>query len=152
MYAIANLPARAAARVRAIEAGAPMLAAAATGPLRLLDLRDPDTASMLKTIITPDLLRPEDIEERFPLRKAQLIYNEPRTLAVLATLVSCVRRIAWEDLLVERQLHEDDGLLEMVIYTVQTLCLLLAGPFFICQCKACEGPKHRKAMREAAKR
>ncbi len=129
-----------------------MLAAAATGPLRLLDLRDPDTAALLKTIITPDLLRPEDIEERFPLHKARLIYNEPRTLAVLATLVSCVRRIAWEDLLAEQQLLEDDRLLEMVVYTVQTMCLLLAGPVFICQCKDCEGPKRSKAMREAAKR
>ncbi len=127
-----------------------MLAAAATCPLRLLDLRDPDAAALLKTIIMPDLLRPEDIEEGLTLRKARLIYNEPRTLGVLATLTSCVKRIAWEDLLAERQLLEDERLLEMVVYTVQTMCLLLACPFFICKC--CDAPGRRKAIKEAAKK
>ena len=152
MYAIASLPAKAAARVKALEAGAPILAAAATAPLRLLDLRDPNTAALLKSIITPDLLRAEDIEERFPLRNARLFFSEPRILAVLATLVSCVRRFAWADLLAAQGSVEDERVLEMVVQAVQTMCLLLAGPFFICQCKACKGPKHRKTMREAAKR
>ena len=127
-----------------------MLAAAATCPLRLVDLRDPDTAALLKTIVTPDLLRAEHIEEGMTLRKARLVYNEPRTLAVLATLVSCVRRFTWADLLAERQLPEDERVLEMLGYTVQTMCLLLASPFFICE--DCEGPEHRKAIREASKR
>jgi len=150
MCALARLPARAAVRVRALEAGAPMLAAAATCPLRLVDLRDPDAAALLKTIVTPDLLRPEHVEEGMTLRKARLVYNDPLTLAVLATLTSCVRRFAWEDLLAARELIEDDRLLEMVVYTVQTMCLLLASPFFICE--DCEGPERRKAIREASKR
>ncbi len=127
-----------------------MLAAAATCPLRLLDLRDPDAAALLRTIIMPDLLQPEDVEKGMTPRKARLIYNEPRTLGLLATLVSCVRRIAWEDLLAARGLPEYERLLEMVVYTVQTMCLMLACPFYICKC--CDGPGRCVAIKEAAKR
>lgn len=150
MCALARLPARAAARVKALEAGAPMLAAAATCPLRLVDLRDPDAAALLRTTIMPELLRPEDIEEGLTLRTARLVYNEPRSLGLLATLISCTTRIVWEDLLAARGLPVYERLLEMVVYTLQTMCLMLACPFYICKC--CDGPGRCVAIKEAAKR
>ena len=125
-----------------------MLAAAATCPLRLVDLRDHDTAALLRTIIMPDLLQPEDVEEGMTLRNARLIYNAPRTRGLLATLVSCIRRMAWEDMLAARGSPEDERVLEMLVQAVQTMCLLLACPFFICDC--CDGPGRCKAIREAA--
>ncbi len=83
MCALAGLPARAAARVRALEAGAPVLAASAACPLRLVDLLD--AAALLTPLLVPDLVHTAAFECGITLREARYFY-EGGSAAVASTM------------------------------------------------------------------
>ena len=91
MCTLASLPARAAARVRRIEAEAPALAAAATCPLGRFELLHPQNASLLPTLGMPSLFDPEFVRSGLTLREARCIYNDSDIRAVMATLASWLR-------------------------------------------------------------
>ena len=149
MCALASLPARAAARVRALEAGAPELAAAATGPLRLVDLLRLDAAALLGPLLVPELFQAASVEGGMTLRRARLFYEGAG--AVIATLIGFARRLVWKDLLAAQGLTRDerarDIMQELAARTLDTLRLLLTCPFFVS-----EPAGRSKAVREASKR
>ncbi len=149
MCALASLPARAAAQLRALEAGAPELAAAATCPLRLADLLNLDAAALLGPLLVPELFQAASVEGGTTLREARLVYEGAG--AVTATLVGVARRLVWRDLAAAEGLTRDTRMLatlqKLVERTLQTLSLLLTCPFFV------SGPADRiTAVREAAER
>jgi len=86
MSALASLPARAAERVKALNAGAPHLAAAATSTLRKADLLSPSAAALLSSLSIPDLLQDDSLQSGLTLREARLVYKD--TTAVIATLAA----------------------------------------------------------------
>ena len=126
MSALASLPARAAAQVMALNAGAPELAAAATGPLHKANLLDPSAAALLSSLAIPDLLQAETLQNSLTLREARLVYND--TTAVVATLASVIRRIVWRDIFAEPAVDgsADCAVVELLITALQTLCLMRA--------------------------
>ncbi len=154
MCALAGLPARAAARLRALEAGAPALAAAATCPLHPADLLQPDARRLLTPLLVPELFEPASVEGGLTLREARLILE---CSAVAVTLARIARRIVWRDLRVakrelcasrargEQSLPGSQSLPECGI--LATLSLMLSCPFTIG-----EGADRRAAIREAAVR
>ncbi len=153
MCALAGLPARAAARLRALEAGAPALSAAATCPLHLADLLQPDSRRLLTPLLEPDLFEPASVEGGLTLREARLILESS---AVAVTLARLARRFAWRDLLVaKRELcasraREEQGLRapsSPECRVMATLSLMLSCPFAVG-----EGPDRNAAVREAAVR
>jgi len=99
MCALASLPARAAARVRRIEAEAPALAAAATCPVGLIVLLNPIASPLLTIVFMPDLIDPECVNSGLTLREARYMYNESDSRAVADMLASWLRRLAWSELL-----------------------------------------------------
>jgi hypothetical protein len=147
MCALASLPARAAARVRALEAGAPELAAAATCPLRLADLLNLNAAALLGPLLVPELIQAASVEGGMTLREARLVYEGAS--AAVAVLISFAKRLVWRDLAAARGLPT--GLMtvlqRLVARALETLTLLLACPFHVP-----EGPERRTAVREASKR
>jgi len=147
MCALASLPARAAARVRALEAGAPELAAAAAGPLRLVDLLSLNAASLLGPLLVPELFQAASVEGGMTLREARLVYEGAG--AALATIIGFARRLVWRDLAAAQELSARamESLQKVVGRTIITLGLLLDCPFHVY-----EGPQRRTAVREAAKR
>jgi len=118
MSALASLPARAAARVKALNADAPKLAAAATGPLRKADLLNPRASVLLSMLAVPDLLQADMLENGLTLHKARLIYYN----------TNVIRRIVWRDIFAEPAVNGDaDGaVVEQLGYALQTLCLMRA--------------------------
>jgi len=121
MSALAGLPARAAARVRALNAGAPELAATASGPLRKADLRKVSATALLSALVSPDLLPASSLQSGLTLREARLVYKD--TIAVVATLASIIRRTVWRDVFAETA---DGALVERLSNTLKTLCLMRA--------------------------
>ncbi len=121
MSALAGLPARAAARVKALDAGAPVLAAAATGPLRKADFQHPRAAALLSSFTIPDLLQAGSLQDGLSLREARLVFND--TIAVIATITNIVRRIVWRDIFAETA---DAALVERLSAALKTLCLMRA--------------------------
>ncbi len=89
MRDLASLPARAALQVRALEAGAPALAAAATVPLHLADIMDPNNSLQLSVLIMPGILHEDYIEKGLTLREARLIYED--TFAATMIMASVCR-------------------------------------------------------------
>jgi len=177
MSALASLPARAAARVKALNADAPKLAAAATGPLRKADLLNPRASVLLSMLAVPDLLQADLLENGLTLHEARLVYYN--TTAVVATLANVIRRIVWRDIFAEPAVNGDaDGaVVEQLGYALQTLCLMRApactplppcAPLenalhntlswravqrrLTCPFQVAAGPDRRTAVREAAKR
>jgi len=126
MSSLASLPARAAARVMALNAGAPELAAAATGPLHKADLLDPSAAALLSSLAIPDLLHVDALQKSLTLREARLVYKD--TTAVVATLASVIRRIVWRDIFAEPAVNAkaDCAIVELLGTALQTLCLMRA--------------------------
>jgi hypothetical protein len=149
MCALASLQARAAARVRALEAGAPELAAAATCPLRLIDLLRLNAAALLGPLVVPEIFQIAAVEGGLTLREARLVYEGAGT--AIATLVGIARRFVWRDQVAAQGLSRDGRakahVQELVTRMLQTLGLLLACPFYVF-----EGPERRMAIREAAQR
>ena len=90
MRALASL-ARAASQVKAFEAEAPALAAAATCPLRLANLASTRVVALLGTVLSPELVEPDSVHGSIALREARLVYND--TGATIAMLASIMRRI-----------------------------------------------------------
>jgi len=86
MSALAGLPARAAARVKALDAGAPVLAAAATGPLRKADFQHPRAAALLSSFTIPDLLQAGSLQDGLSLREARLVFNDTNLSSVTSEL------------------------------------------------------------------
>jgi len=177
MSALASLPARAAARVKALNADAPKLAAAATGPLRKADLLNPRASVLLSMLAVPDLLQADLLENGLTLHEARLVYYN--TTAVVATLANVIRRIVWRDIFAEPAVNGDaDGaVVEQLGYALQTLCLMRApactplppcAPLenalhntlswravqrrLTCPFQVAAGPDRKTAVREAAKR
>ncbi len=147
MCALASLPSRAAARVRALEAGAPQLAAAATCPLHLADLLNINAAALLGPLLVPELFQTAPLAGHMTLREARLIYEGAG--AAIATLVSFMRRLVWRDLAAAQGLSARvmASLHKLVEVMLQTLRLLLICPFFV------SGLADRsRAVCEAAKR
>ncbi len=126
MSALAGLPARAAARVRALNAGAPELAAAATSPLRKANLQKPRAAALLSSLIIPDLLPADYLETDLTLHEARLVYSD--TIAVAATLASIIMRTVWRDVLAAPAANGDaDGaVVERLGTALQMLCWMRA--------------------------
>ena len=96
MSALADLVARAAAQVAALEAGAPALAAAATCPLRAADLMHAGTLNLLTPLLNTELVlavaKPE--KSGLTLHEARLVYRGPGA-RVVAMLASTVCRVEW---------------------------------------------------------
>ena len=133
----------------ALNAGAPELAAAATGPLHKADLLDPSAAALLSSLAIPDLLHVDALQKSLTLREARLVYEGAGT--AIATLVGIARRFVWRDQVAAQGLSRDGRakahVQELVTRMLQTLGLLLACPFYVF-----EGPERRMAIREAAQR
>ncbi len=156
MCALAGLPARAAARLRALEAGAPALAAGATGRLQLDDLMEPGSFVYLLPLIVPSLFPVDQAERALTLREARFMYDGAAA-AVAGTLAGILRRIDWRALLPgpgraprPRCTTEPEAALAMlgqVTCLFQTLSALLTSPF-----RVREGPDRATATREAARR
>ena len=134
MSALAGLPARAAARVRALNAGAPVLAATAIGPLRKVDLLDPRAAALLSSLAFPDLLQPGQLQDGLSLREARLVFKD--TIAVVATLANIIRRIVWRDIFAA---PADAALVNRLAFALQTLCLMRAPAAFLPSCAIDDG-------------
>ena len=146
MCALAGLPARAAAQVRALEAGAPALAAAATCPLRLLDIVRPSAMGLLMPLVGPDVLQPLMLPHGLTLREARYVYRD--TGSAIATLASIVRRIVWRDMLDAREPAADRSEQWLAAtFVLQALCILLMCPF-----QVMEEPDSATALHEAAAR
>ena len=147
MSALASLPSRAAARVRALEAGAPELAAAATCPLRPADLLRLNAAALLSPLLMPELFQLKSMEGDMTLREARIAYEGAG--AAIAVLISFARRLVWRDLAACQELSAGamESLQKVVGRTIITLGLLLGCPFHVH-----EGPERRTAVREASKR
>ncbi len=147
MCALASLPARAATQIRALEAGAPELAAAATCPLRLVDLLHLNAAALLGPLLVPELFQAASVEGGMTLREARLLLEGAG--AVTVTLISFARRLVWQDLAGSQGLNTRvvSSLQKLVARTIVTLGLLLACPFHVY-----EGPERSRAVREAAER
>ncbi len=126
MSALARLPARAAARVKALNAGAPELAAAATSPLRKADLLSPSAAALLSSLAVPDLLQADLLENGLTLHEARLVYKD--TTAVVATLASVNRRTVWREVFAEPASNgnADGELVHRLGRALLTLCLMRA--------------------------
>ncbi len=119
MCALAGLPARAAARLRTLEAGAPALAASATRPLRLEDLLD--AADLLTPLLMPDLIDFASFEGSITLQDARYFY-EGASAAVASTLASVARRFVWRDLLpAQRELPLQTSSLLLPFQALHTL-------------------------------
>ena len=150
MCALAGLPARAAARVTALEAGAPALAASATCPLRLDDLLD--AAHLLTPLLVPDLFHTAAFKRGITLQDARYFY-EGAGAAVASTLASVARRFVWRDLLAaQREVSAGRGarvqaLPQLLVRVLRTLRRLLISPFL-----TNEGTDRSTAVREAAAR
>ncbi len=146
MNALADLVARAAAQVAALEAGAPALAPAATRPLRAADLMHAGTLDLL----TPLLENEELVLAVAAREKSGLTLHEARLVhrgagaKVVAALASIVRRIEWCSLVAGLEQGEGHQLARVLVHTVLALCTLLSCPFFVE-----EGPERRTAIREA---
>ncbi len=135
MSALASLPARAAQRVKALNAGAPELAAAATSPLRKADLLNPSAAALLSSLVIPDLLQADSLQSGLTLREARLVYND--TTAVIATLANIFKRIVWRDIFAAPGVHQtaDGALVHRLGFALRTLGLMRApacAPAFLC--------------------
>jgi len=147
MNALADLVARAAAQVAALEAGAPALAPAATRPLRAADLMHAGTLDLL----TPLLENEELVLAVAAREKSGLTLHEARLVhrgagaKVVAALASIVRRIEWCSLVAGLEQGEGHQLARVLVHTVLALCTLLSCPFFVK-----DGPERRTAIREAA--
>jgi hypothetical protein len=145
MSALADLVARAAAQVRALEAGAPALAAAATCPLRAADLMHAGTLDLLTPLLDNELVLAVAKSEKsgLTLHEARLVYRGAGA-RVVAVLASIVCRVEWSALFagLDRVRLPDARVLAQ---TVLALCTLLSCPFFVE-----EGPERRTAIREAA--
>jgi len=103
MCALASLPARAASRVRKIEAEAPALAAAATCPLGLSELLHRKNALLLLSMGMPTLYDPECVRNGLTLSDARCLYNNSDSRAAMDMLASCLRRLVWRDVLADRE-------------------------------------------------
>ncbi len=150
MSALASLPARAAERVKALNAGAPHLAAAATSTLRKADLLSPSAAALLSSLSIPDLLQDDSLQSGLTLREARLVYKD--TTAVIATLANMFRRIVWRDIFAAHGVHQtaDGALVHRLGRALRTLGLMQApdcAPAFLClgtnstiyfECALCE--------------
>jgi len=149
MCASARPPARAtaqaAAQVRKVEARAPALAAAATCPMRLADLVQPDLADLLVLVRRCTLRRAAGV----PLREARLVCEATDKAAAL--LVSLARRIVWRGPQAARDPASGRRLLRLVfgpeVRVLQALCGLLSYAFCVDA-----GPDRSTAVREAAER
>ncbi len=143
MCALASLPARAAARVRRIEAEAPALAAAATCPVGLIVLLNPIASPLLTIVFMPDLIDPECVNSGLTLREARYMYNESDSRAVADMLASWLRRLAWSELLALPPLgrEQEEALIALPINALQTLCIMCAPALpataFWCQLPRC---------------
>ena len=147
MSALADLVARAAAQVAALEAGAPALAAAATCPLRAADLMHAGTLNLLTPLLNTELVlavaKPE--KSGLTLREARLVYRGDGA-RVVAMLASIVCRVKWGALFCGLDcVRLPDAW--VLAQTGLALCTLLSCPFFVE-----EGPERRTAIREAGNR
>ncbi len=137
------MAARRAAQLRALEAGAPALAAAATCPLRAADLLRPDVVDLLKPVIHYDFMQASPRDGGLDLHEARLVYRG----AAVCILASIVRRILWRDVLAWLERGEGGTCLKLVMYILLALCTMLKCPFFV------RGTADRRtAVREAAVR
>ncbi len=126
MCALANLPDRAAACVRALELRAPALAAAATCPVRAGDLTSFEAE--VRSLIEPKLLQVASVSAGITLREARCVYEHAG--AAVATLANLVRRIVWADLFSASKTYESRcAALELAVGALCTLCTLLECPF-----------------------
>ena len=126
MSALASLPARAAKRVKALNAEAPELAAAAASPLRKADLLRPSAAALLSSLTVPDLLPVDSLQNSLTLHEARLVYKD--TNDVIATLASIIKRTVWRDIFAAPAVNgnADGAVVERLGTALQTLCLMRA--------------------------
>ncbi len=144
MCALASLPDWAAACVRALELRAPALAAAATGPVRAVDLTRFE--SEVRSLIEPKLLQTAALSSSITLREARCVHEHART--AVATLANLVRRIVWADLFASRTSYESRcAALELAVGALCMLCTLLECPLLVKPDADC-----RTAVREAVQR
>jgi hypothetical protein len=128
MCALAGLPARAAAGLGALEAGAPALAATATCPLRLDDLLA--AADLLTPLLVPGLFQLAPVEAGITLREARLCY-EGGGAAVASTMAGLARRFVWRDLLAAQQEiwagrgARVQALSELLVQVLKTLSVIM---------------------------
>jgi len=150
MCALAGLPARAAAGLGALEAGAPALASAATCPLRLDDVLA--AADLLTPLLVPALFQTAPLESGITLHEARLIY-EGAGAAVASTLAGLVRRVVWRDLLAaQRKASAGRGAKEQALSQLLVRVFKTLSDILICPFMTNEGPDRSAAVREAAAR
>ncbi len=144
MCALASLPDRAAACVRALELSAPALAAAATCPVRAVELLR--FKSEIRSLTDPELLQTASVSSGITLREARCVHEHAWT--AVATLANLVRRIVWADLFAASKSYTTRcAVRELATGALCTLCSLLTCPFGVQPDADC-----RRAVREAAQR
>jgi hypothetical protein len=128
MSTLATLPARASAAVRALEAGAPELAANATCPLRQADLLNSEIVALLAPLIAPDVLPSKAVAGGLTLREARIIYEGMG--AAIETLSSILQRIVWRDFCTAWDpwtgQTSEVTCLQLPAWTLRMLCLMRA--------------------------
>jgi len=144
MCALASLPDRAAACVRALELRAPALTATATCPVRAVDLTR--FKSEIQSLTNPELLQTASVSVGITLREARCVHEHAG--AAVATLANLVRRIVWADLFAASRTYTTRcAVRELATGALCTLCALLDCPFAVQPGADC-----RTAVREAAQR
>ncbi len=152
MCSLASVPARTAALVRALEFGAPALAATATCPLRLADVLNCNTLCLLRPLTHPDLLfQALSVERGITLCDARCIYQHAGTALTIRMLANFARRIVWVDLLKLPESctsqHSELYMHGLIMHSMLLLFTLLSFPFYVT-----DDADQDTAVREAAER